>query len=422
MKPNLLLSDSKFKSCRIITFLFILAALSITNYQLFGQSANILYEKKCARCHAAYAADDYSAEEWPGIVRSMKSQAALTEQDINELIEYLQSESEGNIDKKGRERPVLGGYLYTEYFQTPEKVKNFDIHYLAFYVSGWANNKINYFGEFELEHGGTGGSNTFVEQAYIDYWVLPNVAVKIGAMLTPFNRFDEFHDPISNFIITRPQISREIGVSAWKDVGINIHGYFNLNEQISLSFDLYSINGLGAGSNLRGSRQYQDNNEDKAFGGRLNFIFRDIVEVGGSGYRGAWDDEGKYDLTMFGAHLMVRTPLADLYGEYANATSENPGDIEDGDMSGFFIQASRLINKKFRPTIRYGDLDYLDKGDLLGRSFGNGNKDLNELALAFSYYPTSKVAFKIEYTLFSEGSRVADKDNDQLGFQAAVKF
>jgi len=148
----------------------------------------------------------------------MKAQASLIPQEITELTNYHVEKSQKDSDKRIINRPTIGGYLYTEYFQTPEKVKNYDIHYLAMYVSGWANEKINYFAEFELEHGGTGGSNTFVEQAYIDYWFTPNLAVKIGAMLTPFNRFDEFHDPLTNCIITRPQMSREIGVSAWKDV------------------------------------------------------------------------------------------------------------------------------------------------------------------------------------------------------------
>jgi len=387
-----------------------------------GQSGEKLYQQKCGRCHTAFQPSDYSAEEWPGIVRSMKAQASLTPQEIEELTEYLVSQSQGEQGKVQSTHPTFGGYLYTEYFQTPEKTKNYDIHYLAFYASGWANEKIYYFGEFELEHGGTGGSNTFVEQAYLDYWFTSNIAIKIGAMLAPFNRFDEFHDPLTNYIITRPQMSREIGVSAWKDVGVNLHGYFNLTKSTSLGFDLYSLNGLGDGTDLRHSRQYRDNNENKAFGGRVNFMFSDFLEVGASAYQGAWDDDGKLDLTMFGSHFLLNTPIADFYGEYAQANSENPDGTNDGDISGYFVQASRLFCSKYRPTIRFGSLDYLDEGDVLGRSASKGNKDLNELAFALTYYPTSKVAFKIEYTLFSEGDRVEEKDNNQFGLQAAVKF
>ncbi|MBT3231245.1 MAG: hypothetical protein HN356_00375 [Calditrichaeota bacterium] len=401
--------------------LFIVVGTSVIGGDAFALSSKNLYELKCGRCHVAFEPSEFTAQEWPGIVRSMKAQAALTASETQEITEYLVNASQGEDSEHSGNRPSFGGYLYTEYFQSPKKIKNFDIHYLAFHISGWASDNISYFGEFELEHGGK-GEDTFVEQAFLDWWVRPTTAVKIGAMLTPFNRFDEFHDPLMNYLITRPQVSRELGVSAWKEVGVDLHGYFNIADTGVLSYDLYTINGLGEGDNLRKSRQYRDNNESRAFGGRVNYVFKDMLEAGASMYQGAWDDEADYNLSMFGAHLMMQTPFAEIFGEYTQATSENPGDVGDGEMSGYFIQASRLFNGAYRPTVRYGMLDYLDEGDKRGRDSDNGNKDLTELALGLSYYPTSKVAFKFEYTIFTEGDRMEEVDNNQIGLQAAVKF
>lgn len=404
---------------RAMGLMVALATTGITGVDA-AEEGEGLYLQKCGRCHVAYDPSDFATEEWGGIVRSMKAQAGLSAQDIEALSDYLEKASQGSRKRSGGSGPSVGGYLYTEYFRTPDQAKNFDLHYLAVAVSGWASDEVSYLGEFELEHGGK-GDNTFVEQAYIDWWVRPNVAVKVGAMLTPFNRFDEFHDPIMNQVITRPQMSREIGVSAWKDVGVDLHGYVGLGEQTSLSFDVYTTNGLGAGANLRGSRQYRDNNEELAFGSRLSVLYGDVLEVGASGYRGAWDDAGNHDLTLFGSHLLLRTSLAELYGEWARATSENPAPAKDGDMSGYFIQASRLFGQKYRGTIRFGALDYLDQSDVLGRSSGKGDKDVTELVLGASYYATRKLVVKAEYALYGEG-RGAEKDNDQLGLQVAVKF
>lgn len=389
---------------------------------LSAQDAGELYENKCGRCHAPYSPMSYGREEWPSIVRSMRAHAGLTAEEEKLLVEYLTElarEGEGIVPSG--EGPIVGGYLYTEYFQDQQKAKNFDLHYLAFTVSGWAAANIQYFGEFELEHGGTGGDNTFVEQAYIDYWITPGLAVKVGAVITPFNRFDELHDPISNFTISRPQVSREIGVSAWKDVGVVVHGYHKLNPDLTLFFDAYSINGLGDGSNLRGSRQYRDNNEDKAIGGRVNIVFRDFLEVGASGYNGAWDDEGDYDLTLLGGFVQLRTPLADFWGEYSVGDSENPSPDGAGNLSGYFVQASRLIRNRFRPTLRFGSLDYLDPGSQLGRDPAKGDKDLTEMVFSFAFYPTSMVALKAEYIVFNEG-RGEETENNLFGLQAAVKF
>ena len=328
----------------ILTFLITITAITFSVMPVFGQSGKELFEKKCFRCHSTLKPTSYSLEDWPGLLNSMRDKAALTKKEYDEILEYIKIEAIPAHEKSFDLKPIVGGYLYTEYFQSPEKTKNFDIHYLAVYLSGWMSDKISYFGEFELEHGGAEGKNTFVEQAYLDYWFVPNVAVRIGAMLTPFNRFDEFHGPLENLTITRPQMSREIGVSAWKDVGVDLHGYFNLNQQASVMFNLYTINGLGSGSNLRGSRQYLDNNENKAYGTRVNFLFNDILEIGGSLYQGKWDNEGKYNLSLVGGHFMFHSRIFDLYGEYASATFENPAQVNDGDMSGYFVQISKRIS------------------------------------------------------------------------------
>lgn len=402
----------------LFTYIFTFIAF-FGSHTAFAQSAEELYQQKCGRCHTAYAPSDFSGNEWYGLVKSMKAQAALTSDELETITEYLVSESSDESEDATDGGMTWGGYLYTEYFQSPEKRSNFDLHYLAVSVSGWVNEKISYLGEFEFEHGGK-GDNTFVEQAYMDYWFLPNSAVKIGAMLTPFNRFDDFHDPLNNHLITRPQVSREIGGSAWKDVGVDVHGYFNI-ENSSISYNLYAINGLGDGANLRGSRQYRDNNENIALGGRISYLFRNHVEIGGSGYSGAWDDSSDHNLTMIGAHLLVKSSMLSVYGEYANAVSENPMEA-DGEMSGYFVELSRMFHGKYRTTLRYGGLDYLDEGTLLGRIPTDGNKDVTELALGLNYYPTRNVSFKAEYTIFTEGDRQAEKDNDQIGLQAAVKF
>ncbi len=399
-----------------ISFFSSSSTFALTNQELYTQS--------CNRCHAAHHPSEFSSEEWPELVRSMRGQAALSPADEKTIVDYLTSQSSSSGSGKPGGSAQWGGYLYTEYFQTKEEARNFDLHYLAVAVSGWANESIAYLAEFELEHGGK-GDNTSVEQAYIDYWFERNIALKIGAILTPFNRFDEFHQPLTNVLITRPQVSREIGVSAWKDVGVNLHGFVNINSGNSLGFDIYGINGLGAGKNLRSSRHYRDNNEDIALGGRAILVNSMGFEIGGSVYNGEWDDKGNYDVNIFGAHFILSTDIADFYGEFSASTSENPPDTlsvaVDGEMSGYFIQVSKLIDKKYRPTIRYGSLDYLDKEVVLPRK--PYDKQLTELALGFAYYPSMDVVFKIEYTIYTEGNRVDDnKDNNQLGLQAAIKF
>ena len=91
---------------------------------------------------------------------------------------------------------------------------------------------------------------------------------------------------------------------------------------------------------------------------------------------------------------------------------ENPDPDADGEMDGYFFQASKLLDGRFRPTIRYGLLDYLDPGTQLGRSADKGDKDLTELVFSLAYYPTPKVALKAEYIVHVNGPKFKEQDEE----------
>jgi hypothetical protein len=379
-----------------------------------------IYQLKCSRCHFAYSPENYAAEEWATIMETMGPLAGLDEEQEKVILDYLQGEASKKEKGVLPTSPVLSGYVYTEFFSSQDSTDTFDLHYLNINISGRLHDRISYRTEFEFEHGGAKDEPPFIEQAYIDIRLQRYVGLRIGAMLTPFNRFDEFHGPLENLMVTRPQVSREIGVSAWKEVGVDLHGHLPLHRDFYLNCDAYIINGLGSGSRLRGSRQYRDNNDAKSFGLRLSGVFADNWEAGASWYRGAWDDSGNFPLTLYGFHLLGRFQGFNLFAEYAHSLSENPEPIAPGKGKGFFLQISYLIDYKWRPTIRYEALDYLDPGDLLGRKPADFDKSI--LALGLNFYPTPMIVFKLEYDFVREGKRMPEKDNNLLALQAAVRF
>lgn len=404
----------------IFVFVFLIAICNIAFSQGDVYEGEKLYQLKCGRCHFAYAPEKYSAEEWKTIITEMGPLSGLTEESEAHIQGYLAQRTEAKEKGALPTSLVLAGYLYTEFFSSKDSTDTFDLHYLNFNVTGRLHDRVSYKAEFELEHGGAAANPPFVEQAYLDLWLTKSMAIKIGAMLTPFNRFDEFHGPLENLLVTRPQMSREIGVSAWKEVGIDLHGSIFLHQDFYLTYDAYAINGLGSGSRLRKSRHYVDNNDAKSLGFRLNGVFADRIEVGASYYSGAWDNDGDYNLSMYGFHFMGKLGDLKLHAEYSRSSSENPKPIEEGKADGYFIQASYLLDGKFRPTIRYGTLDYLDRGNLLGRK--PTDKDVKIIALAFNYYLTRAIVFKFEYDIVQEGKRKEDKENNLLALQAAVRF
>lgn len=405
---------------KTILLLILFIAVSTAAFtQEDAREGEKLYQLKCGRCHFAYEPQKYSLEEWKTVVQEMGPVSGLTEKSEEAILTYLGQQS-SKKEKDVPTSPVLSGYLYTEYFASEASTDTFDLHYLNFNISGRLHERVTYKAEFELEHGGGGAEPPFVEQAYLDVWFMRNAALRIGAMLTPFNRFDEFHGPIENLLVTRPQMSREIGGSAWKEVGINFHGNIFVHNSFYLTYDLYAINGLGAGSRLRKSRHYKDNNDAKSIGFRLSGVIADRVEVGTSYYTGAWDDNGDYNLSMLGVHLLSKFGDFNLFAEYSRSNSENPAPFDKGVGEGYFVQISYLVADQFRPTVRYGTLDYLDNGALLGRK--PTDYDTKVMALAFNFYLTKAIVFKFEYDIVMEGDRKMDKSNNLLALQAAVRF
>ncbi|MFQ6038891.1 MAG: porin [Candidatus Aminicenantales bacterium] len=379
-----------------------------------------LYDLKCGRCHFAYSPQKYTVEEWKTILKEMGPLAGLDEKSERAILDYLEMATSEKEKGALPTVPVLAGYLYTEFFSSEDAVDTFDLHYLNVNITGRIHERVSYRAEFEFEHGGGKANPPFIEQAYMDIWVSRSTAIRVGAMLTPFNRFDEFHGPLENLLITRPQMSREIGVSAWKEVGIDVHGNLFLQKDVYLTYDVYAINGLGSGSRLRNSRQYKDNNDAKSLGFRLAGVYSDRWELGFSYYRGAWDDPGELDLQIVGLHFLGRTGNFTFFAEYARSVSEKPEPLEQGKADGYFLQVSYLLEGKFRPTVRYGTLDYLDQGNLLGRR--PTDTDTKVLALGVNYYLTRSIVFKVEVDLVGEGERIPERDNDLLAFQAAVRF
>lgn len=386
-------------------------------------STNDLYQQKCGRCHTAHSPGSYPMEQWPALLASMRDDANLNPAEETRLLGWLVEESareRANLPANdGTASPRLSGYLYTEYMQTPVRKGNFDLHYLALALEGWPRPRLHYLAEFELEHGGK-GDNTFVEQAWLEVWLPHSLAIRVGALLVPFNRFDDYHEPHLNPLVTRPLAASEIGVSAWKEVGVQLHGHRALGPMVDARIDVYAVNGLGDGTTLRSSRQYRDNNESLTAGARVATVLHNRLELGVSAARGRWDDSGTLDLQHTGAHLLLTVPWFTLHGEFARVESENPDSLEAGVSEGWFLSLTRHWNPVLHTSLRGGSLDQSDPGNPLGRAALERQQD--EWSAGVGYAPWPEVLFKMEYTIYGERSPMANTNNDLLALQAALRF
>ena len=50
-----------------------------------------VYEAHCSTCHSLYAADQYTANQWPGNIQNMADRAGLSGDDLALVVKYLQT-------------------------------------------------------------------------------------------------------------------------------------------------------------------------------------------------------------------------------------------------------------------------------------------------------------------------------------------
>ncbi|WP_331774940.1 hypothetical protein [Sulfurospirillum sp. 1612] len=54
-------------------------------------SASELFQSRCNSCHAAPKFDQFTANQWPGMIRSMKDRAGLMPDEVQLIVKYLQN-------------------------------------------------------------------------------------------------------------------------------------------------------------------------------------------------------------------------------------------------------------------------------------------------------------------------------------------
>lgn len=72
------------------------------------QKANAIYQKRCTACHALHQPTEFTANQWPSILRIMTKRAALTPEDTALVTEYLQSHAR-RPSAGGAEAPAAAG-------------------------------------------------------------------------------------------------------------------------------------------------------------------------------------------------------------------------------------------------------------------------------------------------------------------------
>ncbi len=268
-----------------------------------------------------------------------------------------------------------------------------------------------------------------LEYADVMYVVNKNLTLRAGKFLLPFGTFMErLHPAWINRLPTRPLGFGHDGIAPASGIGFEVRGAFDLGGS-TLNYSAYATNGprLKDGSlepeeaGLLSFNNYEDNNNSKAFGGRLGFLpFSDSsTEFGLSAYTtngvgkegSTYEDVGAFLYAIdfsFVKQIPALSGILDLKGQYNNSKVDDAFYTEmheDGDQEEYTFKNksnSFYTQLSYRPTM--SDSDFMKKIEFVGR-YSNFNapegaeweEQSDQYAFSINYWLTWRSVIKVAY-------------------------
>jgi hypothetical protein len=290
---------------------------------------------------------------------------------------------------------------------------------------GWAKGGLQFNGQvagaisygFEVQF--KSESRVEIEEAWAGVGPPDSFQLKLGFYLVPFGRYNTANRPYQTPFIQTPLPQAYIYPESWRDIGLLAQGKWS-----SFGYSIYLGNGLAEGRNLPDGQQYKDNNGNKAVGGRGTLTLGEGFEIGGSYYRGKYDDASERNLVLYSGDLSWASQGFLLVYEYDRAEIDNPAGYAGGTAEGHFALASLNI-RDFTVLASYQTLRYIDPyheweaADIVADAVGI-DKDLNRWALGLTYSPFPQFAFSLEYDFNRE--KAVELDNDTFLAQVSIRF
>ncbi|WP_370476878.1 hypothetical protein [Tamlana flava] len=344
---------------------------------------------------------------------------------------------------------TVGAYGETTYNQPEGMNGELDIQRLVLLFGYKFDDKTQFVTELELEH----VEEIYVEQAFVNYAVAPNVSLRGGLMLVPMGIINEFHEPTTFNGVERPAVDAAIIPTTWREIGVGVTGRFN---DLSLGYQVYIFNGfksteadgeggisgfLGGSNGLRGGRQkaVQSTVDSPTLSAKFDYYGLPGLRLGLAGYSGktqAADDieemsganigismlglDARYAYQRFTARgQFVYASLSDT-AAYNTATGRDLGSALQGwYLEGAFNLLPQNNQQRLFAFVRYEQYDTHAKTE--GGLVQNDAYNRNDITTGLSYHIAPGVVLKGDYQFRDNALSGADVDN-RLNFGIGVWF
>lgn len=313
----------------------------------------------------------------------------------------------------------INGYLSVDYLdgqsESDYPYGTFQNPKLGLISSGFLAAKVSYVAEVVLQQ----DTQVELNQTLLGFSVSNTFNFNLGLYIVPFGKYNENSRAHETFLIEPPMNVKYFYPAMWRDIGVQASGTI-----VGLIYSAYVGNGLAEGDWLHEGQQFEDNNRDKGFGGRVAWNIDQKFEAGYSYYRGKYNEDNSRNLVLQCVDVSVVSQNYQLLGEYTRANNENPAGYDNGSGIGYFALLTFNVQGLW-PVASYQRYDYEDpfhgEGYLSPLFPGLGiSEDKERWALGVVYNLSQTAFFKLEYQFNRE--KDVEKKNDMLLVQVAVSF
>ena len=329
-----------------------------------------------------------------------------------------------------------------------------DVHRMVTFLGYNFNDKTSFVSEIEFEH----VVELYVEQAFLNHKIKPNMSVQAGLILVPMGIQNLYHEPPTFNGVERTNVDKYIVPTTWREMGAGVTGSledYDMNYQLMLvnGFNGYDVDGgVFSGKNgLRNGRQKgaESYMTDIDFAGRLSYYGIPGLNLGVSLYSGesetvlyngldlnnetavATADSSKIGIQMIGLDaryndgpLQARAQyiIAELENTaaYNTFTSSDLGSV----MTGYYLEGGynlfvdKNTNDELIVFARYEN--YNTHAEMAEGFESNLSYNRTEKTIGVTYKVASGAAFKADYQFIS--NELNPEESTQMNLGVAVWF
>jgi hypothetical protein len=349
----------------------------------------------------------------------------------------------------------IGGYLDFEFSDSQSSNGFFRQHRLIPFIYSDIAEGIRFATEIEFEYGASHNNQkdgeVKVEFAVLDYDLLgEKLAARGGILLSPLGKLNLVHDTPLQDLTDRPMVAKWVVPTTLSESGAGFFGTLYPTDLQKLDYEIYLVNGFNgtsvattltapfgggpvtsattrtqggaitAANGVRSARGSQrgDNNNNKAWVGRLGYSPRLGYELGVSGHHGAYDDAGDNDLSIGAVDAAAQFGPLEILGEAARADIGRGACIDrtkvPGRLAGWYGQANlhflqdwARTGSTFTGVLRYEEYDT----DI--------SKRMRWATYGLNFRPVEDTVFVVDYAVKQE---VPKKRNNTLSVSFASYF